>query len=488
MNKFHCCNGGKLQYTPEVLYCWNLICQRKIKRKSKYYCKADPTGDRIVICTKCHELGKQLEFQDAYDDPNSSWTLMKHDFAKDESTTSCSLCYRQYHDACILIVKELWPENRYICTECTVLIPRHDPQHVYSVDALPKSIMSEYIENKIQQLMSSADCSKHQNIYVRVACSHDNKFDTNNDLIELYETGIPASHRYTSQTILLFHKIDGISVLLLIMYVQEYDEKQFVSNKNRIMISYLDTVNFRSLGDDRQMIYFTMIISYLDYMRQFGYTSVYLWVSPPKAGIDYIFNHHPVGQNMPSFARLRSWYEELLIYGTKQKVIRTYQDLSVEKKRWKAGEEVYCLPYMEGDTWPKRIRKALNYDLCMECYSNENHEHEMRKTDPNVPATIQIFPSTTTMTAPQSTTPKCITCTILNSQVQLLTTELEVFRHKISNTELRVLEAEERTRQARERARQAEERACQAEERAHQTEERAHEAEQNAIDAERLTG
>ncbi|CAF1290083.1 unnamed protein product [Didymodactylos carnosus] len=86
------------------------------------------------------------------------------------------------------------------------------------------------------------------------------------------------------------------------------------------MTSYINPLSLRSLGDHCHMIYSTVIISYLDYMRQFDYTSTYLWVSPPTAGIDYIFNRHPAGQAILRFARSRSWYESLTAYGTKQGV------------------------------------------------------------------------------------------------------------------------------------------------------------------------
>lgn len=61
-------------------------------------------------------------------------------------------------------------------------------------------------------------------------------------------------------------------------------------------ISYLDSVRyFKSQPEGRRTtVYHSILVNYLAYARELGFTHAHIWVSPPKQGDDYIFYAHPV--------------------------------------------------------------------------------------------------------------------------------------------------------------------------------------------------
>ena len=44
----------------------------------------------------------------------------------------------------------------------------------------------------------------------------------------------------------------------------------------------------------RTTVYHSILVNYLAYARELGFTHAHIWVSPPKQGDDYIFYAHPV--------------------------------------------------------------------------------------------------------------------------------------------------------------------------------------------------
>lgn len=142
------------------------------------------------------------------------------------------------------------------------------------------------------------------------------------------------------------------------MYVQEYGSDCPEPNTNRVYISYLDSVRyFKSHPEGhRTTVYHSILVSYLAYARQLGFTHAHIWVSPPKQGDDYIFYAHPVRchlQRMSSLVRilhrvncpqetmiskrmgllkLKEWYEKMLEVAKSRRIVVDYQDMQEEYK------------------------------------------------------------------------------------------------------------------------------------------------------------
>jgi E1A/CREB-binding protein len=79
----------------------------------------------------------------------------------------------------------------------------------------------------------------------------------------------------------------------------------------RVYISYLDSVHYFQPEDQRTPFYHQILIGYLEYVQQLGFTYAYIWACPPKKGDDYIFYCHPVEQRIPGPERLQKWYKDM---------------------------------------------------------------------------------------------------------------------------------------------------------------------------------
>ena len=83
-----------------------------------------------------------------------------------------------------------------------------------------------------------------------------------------------------------------------------------------ISVTYITPSSFRKVVNQ------SVIISYLEYLQQKGYTRVSIWMCPSTKGDDYILSYqmkelihsfsHPSNQYMPKKPSLIRWYMELL--------------------------------------------------------------------------------------------------------------------------------------------------------------------------------
>ena len=100
----------------------------------------------------------------------------------------------------------------------------------------------------------------------------------------------PREFPYKSKALLAFQKRDGLDVCLFALYVQEYGSDCPEPNKNRVYISYLDSVRYfesEPMGH-RSTVYHSILVAYLQWTRMLGFKYVHIWVQlalplPPAA-------------------------------------------------------------------------------------------------------------------------------------------------------------------------------------------------------------
>ncbi|GLE02622.1 hypothetical protein PINS_up011463 [Pythium insidiosum] len=156
---------------------------------------------------------------------------------------------------------------------------------------------------------------------------------------------------YRSRCICVFQELDGVDVLIFTLYVQEYGPNSLSPNAGRVYISYLDSVNYFQPKKLRTLMHQHVLLGFLEDCRNRGFHTCHIWSCPPLKGDDYIFFCKPENQKIPKAARLRAWYQKLLLEAKKEGLVVNISNLYAEyyvKK--KAAHE---LPYFEGDYWPR---------------------------------------------------------------------------------------------------------------------------------------
>lgn len=72
-------------------------------------------------------------------------------------------------------------------------------------------------------------------------------------------------------------------------------------------------------------MYHEILIGYLEYAKQLGYTMAHIWACPPSEGDDYIFHCHPPEQKIPKPKRLQDWYKKMLDKAIIERVVVDYK-------------------------------------------------------------------------------------------------------------------------------------------------------------------
>lgn len=174
-------------------------------------------------------------------------------------------------------------------------------------------------------------------------------------------TTIPVKEfPYRSKCVLAFQHVDGHEVCFFAMYLQEYGSDCPEPNTNRVYISYLDSVRYfvSQPEGQRTTVYHSLLVNYLAYARELGYTHAHIWVSPPKQGDDYIFYAHPesmVSKRM-GLLKLKEWYEKMLDVCKARGICLDYQDM---QEMYKDIESIEDIPMFSGDHWAASIVKKM---------------------------------------------------------------------------------------------------------------------------------
>ena len=180
---------------------------------------------------------------------------------------------------------------------------------------------------------------------------------------------------YRSKCILAFQRVQGHEICFFAMYVQEYGSDCPEPNTNRVYISDLDSVRYFESSPEghRTTVYHSMLISYLQYAKDAGYTHAHIWVAPPKQGDDYIFFCHPEDQKVPKDERLRKWYMSMLQDAENEGIVKSVTNIYDEYLK-NTENIATVLPYFEGDYWVGEIESLI--EALEARTAPETREHE----------------------------------------------------------------------------------------------------------------
>ncbi|OWZ16147.1 hypothetical protein PHMEG_00010106 [Phytophthora megakarya] len=164
-------------------------------------------------------------------------------------------------------------------------------------------------------------------------------------------TSLSLQLTYRSRCICVFQELDGVDVLIFTLYVQEYGPDSLTPNAGRVYVSYLDSVNYFQPKKLRTLMHQQVMLGFLEDCKNRGFHTCHIWSCPPLKGDDYIFFCKPENQKIPKSARLRQWYQKLLVQAKHDGLVVNMSNLYAEYyMKKKAAHE---LPYFEGDYWPR---------------------------------------------------------------------------------------------------------------------------------------
>ncbi|XP_055350949.1 protein cbp-1-like isoform X2 [Paramacrobiotus metropolitanus] len=356
----YCC-GHRYVFQPQVLCCYGKqLCT--IPRDTCYM----SYQDRYTYCQRCFAdmPGETVTLGDDPSQPNT--VIRKECFAEKKNDTVdyepyivCKACGRKNHQICALHLDPIWPEG-YTCEGCLKALGKKRRDNRFSAKKLPQTKLGQYIEAHINSYLQTKNITDAGEVTIRVLSSSDkvvevkpgmkHKFADTNEFAE--------SFPYKTKAIFAFEEIDGTDVCFFGMHVQEYGSDCPAPNARRIYIAYLDSVHFFRPKHVRTAVYHEILLSYINYCKNLGYSMAHIWACPPSEGDDYVFHCHPPEQKIPKPKRLQEWYKKMLDKGMNDKIILEYKDIyrhSVEDAVGSATE----LPYFEGDFWPNVLEECI---------------------------------------------------------------------------------------------------------------------------------
>lgn len=283
---------------------------------------------------------------------------MKNDHLELEPFVDCLDCGRKQHQICVLYLESIWPGG-FVCDACLKKKGQKRKDNKFNAKRLPTSKLGTYIETRVNNFLKKKEAGAGE-VHIRVVSSSDKMVEVKPGMRSRFvENGeMLPEFPYRAKALFAFEEVDGVDVCFFGMHVQEYGSECAAPNTRRVYIAYLDSVHFFRPRQYRTSVYHEILLGYMDYAKQLGYTMAHIWACPPSEGDDYIFHCHPPEQRIPKPKRLQEWYKKMLDKGMVERTIQDYKDIlkqAMEDKLQSASE----LPYFEGDFWPNVLEESI---------------------------------------------------------------------------------------------------------------------------------
>jgi len=382
------CGCEKLLFEPPVFYCNGLNCRSKrIRRNSYYYVGGN---NQYHWCQPCYDELKEsqtIEFPEITL-KKSQLDKKKNNEVPEESWVQCDRCERWIHQICALFNTRQNKDQRseFMCPSCTIVDRKkknnlEPSSSTPMAEDLPRTRLSEHLEKHVREKFRAkmAEMSQEKaeaegipleeateltasgggEIYVRQVTSMSRTLDVRERMRKRYSfKDYPSEFKYRCKCVIVFQNLDGVDVILFGLYVYEHDETNSPPNQRAVYISYLDSVHYMRPRRMRTFVYHELLIAYLDYVRNKGYSTAHIWACPPLKGDDYILFAKPEDQKTPKDDRLRQWYLDMLKESQKRGIVgrlTNAYDLYFANEK----NDATVLPYMEGDYFPAELENII---------------------------------------------------------------------------------------------------------------------------------
>lgn len=411
------CKNHRLLFEPITLVCSGSCGMQKIRRNANYYTDRNKQN---YWCERCHgglTEADPVQLDDGKETTKSLLLKLKNDATPEESWVQCDECHDWVHQICALFNPRQNVKSPFTCPKCHLKAKTADEGNrmldtsFKDAKDLPQCKMSEAMEERLsiallkayEKVAQDRGCTvaqveKAEDLTIRVVSSLEKKHKVREEvsllsqhlflfmfsftllffsdfilvtldlkmLAKYLKKEYPSEFPVKSKCILLFQKIHGVDVLLFGMYVYEYGENCPAPNRRRVYISYLDSVRYIEPSSYRTLIYQTIIVEYLRYVKSRGFHTAHIWSCPPSKGDEYIFHCHPSQQLTPRDDMLCAWYIETLNIAKDEGVVletRTLYDEyfkndGIDPKTGEAFDPT-SIPYFDGDYIPGEIENII---------------------------------------------------------------------------------------------------------------------------------
>uniref|UniRef100_A0A7M5VDT5 histone acetyltransferase n=1 Tax=Clytia hemisphaerica TaxID=252671 RepID=A0A7M5VDT5_9CNID len=381
MKKLGYCCGSKHLFNPQVLYCLGQNGSCTIGRDKQYY----SYQDRYHYCENCFNAfeGDSINFgedtilektSNNSNVPKSDFKKKKNDHLDKEPFVECTECKRKMHQVCVLHLDFIW-ENGFVCDGCRESKSLGErKENRFNAKRLPQTKLGEHIEKRVNGYLKTAENSDTAGyVHIRVVSSQNKSVDVRPGMRDRYsKEGFPESFPYRARALFAFEEIDGVDVCFFGMHTQEFGSDCPEPNRNRIYLSYLDSVHFFRPRHLKTNVYWEILIGYFEFCKKRGFHWAHIWSCPPSEGDDYIFHCHPPEQKIPKSKRLVEWYKRMLEKSEKDDVLVEYKDIYTQAIN-DLVKSPLNLPYFDGDYWPNQIEDSIREVI--------NEEEERKKNE-----------------------------------------------------------------------------------------------------------
>ncbi|KAK4329043.1 hypothetical protein Pmani_000575 [Petrolisthes manimaculis] len=290
----YCC-GHHYTFESVILCCYGKeLCT--IPRNAKYF----SYEDRYNYCLKCFNgvQGDSITLED--DSSQQAITIKKSGFSKKknnvfvlEPLVECLECGRKQHQICVLFMETIWPQG-FTCDGCLKKKSQVHKENKFTAKKLPTTKLSNFLETRVNNFLKKKE-EDIGDVYIRVLSSADKIVKVIGGMKSRFvDTGaLSPQLPYCAKALFAYQEVDGHDVCFFGMHVQEYGSDSPAPNTRRVYLAYLDSVHFFKPRQYRTAVYHEILLGYLDYVKQLGYTMAHIWACPPSEGDDFIFHCHP---------------------------------------------------------------------------------------------------------------------------------------------------------------------------------------------------
>jgi len=142
----------------------------------------------------------------------------------------------------------------------------------FNAGRLPQTKLGEHIEKRVNAFLKTAENNENAGyVHIRIVSSQNKAVEVRPGMRERYpKEEFPESFPYRARALFAFEEIDGVDVCFFGMHTQEFGSDCPEPNKNRIYLSYLDSVHFFRPRPLRTFVYWEILIGYFEFCRNRG--------------------------------------------------------------------------------------------------------------------------------------------------------------------------------------------------------------------------